>query len=132
MTLTITQPELDQMTTVAPPQVRCVDGVFVVEPGPEFSHLYENLIQHLAILPLLADSADSARVVIDLSNVDFIGSAFIGQLVETSRKLVARNGAFALANANRFCQTAINLTGLKSLLRNYESTEAAVSAFASS
>ena len=131
MTLTITSAETIDMTTIAPPQVRCSHGVFVVELGSDYSHLYESLVEHLAILSLLADSAASARLVLDLSNVDFIGSALIGQLVATSRKLTARNGAFALASVNKYCRTAINLTGLKSMLPTYESTEAAVNELSS-
>ena len=87
MTLTITSVETIDMTTIAPPQVRCSHGVFVVELGSDYSHLYESLVEHLAILSLLADSAASARVVLDLSNVDFIRSANSSRKIVDDRRL---------------------------------------------
>ena len=116
------------MTSITAPQLSCVDGVFVVEPGPDYSQLYEPMLEYLGILEQLAESADSARVVLDMNNVDLLGSAMIGYLVSTARTLSKRGGRFALANANKFCQTAINLTQLSSVLPNYEGIHAAINA----
>ena len=116
------------MTNLSAPAVHCIDGVFVVEPGPEYSRLYEPMLDNLAVLKQLAESADSCRVVFDMQHVDLIGSALIGYLLSAGRTLANRGGALTLANANRFCQTAINLTQLKSMLPIYDSTLMAVDA----
>ena len=68
---------------------------------------------------------DDAFVVRDLKIIEDSKGPFVAM---PSRKLADRGGAFALANANRFCQTTINLTGLKSMLPSYESTDAALQA----
>ena len=108
------------------PIVRCVNGVFVVEPGPDFSHIYEPALEHLAVLKLLSKSVAPPRIVFDMQHVDLIGSALIGFLVSVSRTLTKRNGTFALANANKFCQTAINLAQLSTMLPNHDSVQSAI------
>ena len=114
------------MLKIAPPVVKTFDGVFILELGKDYSHLHENLLEHLAILPHLADSAEPAQVVLDMHNVNTIGSAFLGQLISVTKRLSARNGSFAIVSASSFCKTAINGAGLDSMLPTYESMQAAV------
>ncbi|MEQ9406071.1 MAG: STAS domain-containing protein [Fuerstiella sp.] len=114
------------MERIKPPAVRFVDGVFVIEPGDDYSHLHKNVLEHLTLLPLLAESIQPPLLVLDMKPVQFIGSAAIGELVLVSRRLKSRHGAFALASANRFCQTTLGLASLESMLPNFESTEAAI------
>jgi anti-anti-sigma factor len=113
------------MPRTAPPVLRSVDGVLLVELGEDYSHLHEDVLQHLQILPLVAESIEPARMVVDMANVKFIGSAVIGQLLATSQKLSARGGTFGLIHANQFCRTVLNLARMSELIPNYESLHAA-------
>ncbi len=114
------------MVNIVPPVVKIHDGAFVVELGKDYSHLHENLLEHLAILPLLANSVDPAQVVLDMRNVKTIGSALLGQLISVSKRLSTRNGSFAIVGASNFCKTAISVANLDSMLPTYESLQAAV------
>ena len=114
------------MTTATPPVLRCVDGVLLVELGEDYSHLHEDSLQHLQVLPLVAESIDPARIVVDMSHVKFIGSALIGQLLAISKRLSARGGSLGLIRANRYCQTVISLAQLSAMIPNYESLAVAV------
>ena len=115
------------MENCPPPSVSFADGVFVVTLGPEYTHLHENMLDSLALLPLLADSVVPARMVIDLAPVQFIGSALIGHLVAISQRLAARqDGALALCNLNKFCRTALSVSNLDSMMQTFESAETAV------
>lgn len=107
------------------PTVRFVEGVYIIELGEEFASLYENKLDQLQLLPVLAKSVSPARVVVDMSHVQFIGSALIGKFVDVSKTLAARNGSFGLLNANEYCRTVINLTKLASFLPHYGSLEEA-------
>ncbi len=117
------------MENSPPPSVSFADGVFVVTLGPEYSHLHENMLDNLALLPLLADCISPARMLIDMAPVQFIGSALIGHLVAINKRLTAREeGALALCNLNKFCKTALSVSNLDSIIQTFDSTENAVAA----
>ena len=116
------------MTKTAPPVLRCVDGVLLVELGEDYSHLHEDSLQHLQVLPLVAESFEPARIVVDMAHVKFIGSALIGQLLAMSKKLARRGGSLSLIHANRFCQTVISMANLSSMIPSYDSLAVAVAA----
>lgn len=108
------------------------DGVFVVTLGSEYSHLHENMLDSLAVLPLLADCIVPPRMVIDMAPVQFIGSALIGHLVAISQRLAAReNGALGLCNLNKFCRTALSVLNLDTMLQTFDSAESAVATLGS-
>lgn len=104
------------MTGVSAPTVSFNDDRYIVQLGPGYSHLQENILEHLAILPQLAESIEPRRLILDMREVKFMGSAFMGLLVHVSRKLTQRNGSLALKNTNKFCQTVIQLAGLASII----------------
>ena len=114
------------MLKIAPPVVKTSDSVFILELGKDYAHLHENLLEHFAILPLLADSVEPAQLVLDMHNVKTIGSALLGQLIAVSKRLSDRNGSFAISRASSFCKTAINAARLDSMLPTYESMQQAV------
>ena len=100
------------MSTPTPPAIHIESGQCVVELGPEYSHLHESMLSHLTILSDLAESTDPPKLVIDMKEVKFIGSAFIGLLAEISNRLKERGGSLSLASVNSYCQSAIDLVGL--------------------
>ena len=119
------------MSEIAPPVLKTIEGVFVVELGEDYSHLHEQMMENLGLLDQLGQSAVPPLVALNVSSVQFIGSAFIGRLVSLSRRLADRDGAFALIGANKFCQTAIGLSGLQAMLPSYDDGLAAVEALKS-
>ncbi|MCP4783204.1 MAG: STAS domain-containing protein [Fuerstiella sp.] len=120
------------MENSLPPSVSFADGVFVITLGPEYSHLHENMLDNLALLPMLADSIVPPRMVIDMAPVQFIGSALIGHLVAISQRLSAREeGALGLCNLNKFCKTALSVSNLDSMMQTFDSPEAAVATLGS-
>lgn len=114
------------MTTPTVPRIYTQRDVFIVELGTEYSHLYESLLDGLTILPLLAESVDQPRLVIDMKNVKFIGSAVIGHFVTVSKKLAERGGRLMLANTNQFCRAAVKLSNLDSMMPCVDSLDLAV------
>ena len=108
------------MTKLTAPQVRFDSGVFVIELGEDYSHLQENVLAELKIISLLGNSIDPARMVVDMKDVKFIGSAVLGLFVDVSKNLTERGGSFGLLHANKFCQTVISMAKLSSILPNYD------------
>ncbi len=117
------------MSAITPPEISNVQGVTIVKPGPDFSNLYESLLQHLSIVTALAESITPPRLLLDLEHVRFVGSAFLGQLVTNHKILSGRkDGQFALCNVNSFCRAALSTTKLESVLQIFESRDDAVAA----
>ena len=114
------------MSSISPPVVRFRKDHFLVELGPDYSHLQEALLKHLQVLPHLADSIEPGHLILDMKEVKFIGSTFIGLLVSVSKRLKSRGGHFALLNTNKFCETVIELAGLSEFLPQHEVSESLV------
>ncbi|MCA8994390.1 MAG: STAS domain-containing protein [Planctomycetaceae bacterium] len=107
-----------------PPLVKFVDGSCHIVLGADFSHLYEHDLDDLRIVLLLAESVDPPKLIVDMSQVKFIGSAVIGMFVTASKTLAKRGGTVSLLNPNQLCQTAISLSKLNSLLPMLKRDEA--------
>ena len=109
------------MSEFKPPQVRYESDRFQIDLGPDFSHLHENVLEHLGIISVLAQSAEPPQVVVNMKDVQFIGSAVIGHLVAASKTLQARGGQLWLSNVNKFCQSVISVANLNALLPTLDS-----------
>ena len=67
--------------------------------------------------------------MIDLRQVKFIGSAFLGFMVTLHKTLIAReSGRFALCGLNTFCQAAVSVAKLQDRFEIYETVDNAVQA----
>jgi len=75
-----------------------------------------------------AERADPPRLVIDLSQTEYIGSDFVELLVRAWRRLKPRNGTMALCDMQPFCLEVLELTRLSSLWPAYATCEEAVAA----
>ncbi len=118
------------MNEIAPPELLNVDGVTIVRPGQDYAHLYENMLEHLAIIQQLAVSVTPPHLVVDLRNVKFIGSAFLGQMVAAHKAIANRpNGRFALCGLSSFCRAAISVSKLDKILEICDDVDAAVRQF---
>lgn len=74
-----------------------------------------------------AAERDPRRLVIDLSNVDFVDSTTLGVLVEARRRLANRR-AFLLAGAGRDVRRTLEVSGLDRHFGVYESVGDALGA----
>ena len=72
-----------------------------------------------------AAAREPARLVIDLSGVEFIDSTALGVLVEARRRLANRR-AFLLAGAGRDVRRTLEVSGLDRHFGVYDSVDAAL------
>jgi len=69
------------------------------------------------------------KVVVDLGNVRWFGSAMLGVLVASLTTLRNAEGDLRLANTAKRMESIFAATQLASLFKNYESADRAVSSF---
>ncbi len=90
------------------------------------------MLGKLYFMQELAETVNPPRIVIDLQNVKFVGSAFLGRMVTIHKILIAlESGRFAICGLNSFCRAAISATKLDTLFELFENVEAAVQALSS-
>lgn len=112
------------MTTVNPPEVSVVNSVTVICPGTDFSNLYESLIDHLGMSPQFLEELSPPKLLIDMRNVKFIGSAFLGRMVFVHKTLTAREtGRVAMCGLNSFCRAALSVSKLDTVLEVFPTVE---------
>jgi len=70
-------------------------------------------------------AAGAVHVVLDLSAVDFMGSAGLALLIAEREAAIARSGELRLAGVPRTAGRALSLTGLTELFDTYPDAEAA-------
>lgn len=117
------------MTTVNPPEVSVVNSVTIICPGPDFSNLYESLIDQLGMSPQFLEGLNPPKLLIDMRNVKFVGSAFLGRMVFVQKTLTAREaGQVAICSLSSFCQAALSVSKLDSVLDVFPTRDEAVAA----
>lgn len=105
------------------------NGVTVVRLGTDFASIYESDLARLDGIRELADTATPARVVIDLSQTRYFGSAFIGFLMATAGRLKDRgNGQLGISGVQSFAAMALEATKADTLLGLFDSVDEAVAA----
>ena len=81
-------------------------------------------------LTLSQDIEEGARkIIVDISECEFIDSTFIGVLVVTWKKLKTEGGKLKLVKPGYFAQTVLHLTGTVENFESYGSVEEALSSF---
>jgi len=69
------------------------------------------------------------KIIVDISQCEFIDSTFIGVLVVTWRKLKAEGGKLKLVKPGYFAQSVLHLSGAVENFESYGSVEEALSSF---
>ena len=106
---------------------RELEGVVVLEPkgkimgGPDASLLHDKLYEFI--------EQDKKRVVIDLSQVDWMNSTGLGILISGYTTLRNTEGELKLANVTEKIQSLLTITKLVTVFEAYDSVEAAVESF---
>jgi anti-anti-sigma regulatory factor len=103
--------------------------VNVIRPGAKFDSLYESDLDDAGISLEVAAKLPTPLLVIDLKNVKFIGSAFLGRCVQIRKYLDGRpGGRFAICGLNTFARAAVTVAALDKVLDVYENCDEAVGA----
>lgn len=98
------------------PQIELVDEVTVIQLGPGYENVSEQLLGTLQPIVLKAvEGANPPFVVMDLSQTKFFGSSFIELLFLIWKQLKARDGNLALAGVTEYCLEVIEITHLDQL-----------------
>ncbi len=103
------------------------DGVVILEPrgkimgGPDASLLHDKLYEFI--------EQDKKRVVIDLSQVDWMNSTGLGILISGYTTLRNTEGELKLANVTDKIQSLLTITKLVTVFEAYESVDEAVRSF---
>ena len=98
------------------PQIELVDEITVIQLGPGYENVSEQLLGTLQPIVLKAvEGANPPFVVMDLSQTKFFGSSFIELLFLIWKQLKARDGNLALAGVTEYCLEVIEITHLDQL-----------------
>ena len=68
----------------------------------------------------------SPKMVIDMNNVLYMDSSFIGALVAGLKKVLSKNGEIALANISNDVMALFEMTRLDKVFNIYDNTEEAI------
>ena len=70
-----------------------------------------------------------SKIVVDLSECSYLDSTFIGILVVTHKKLLAKGGKLIIINPLDPAKRLFHLSGISKVLNTFEATEDAVRSF---
>lgn len=105
------------MHAIAPPTVVSADGLSVVTPGSDYESVYENMLVHFDGVLELVRSTRPLRLIVDLRNVKFVGSAFLALLLRMSMCVAQhKQGWFGIRNLSPYCREALQTTRLDRVL----------------
>jgi len=74
-------------------------------------------------------SGNKFEIVVDLTNVEFVDSAGLGQLVNALKLCIHHHGNLVLVGANSSINDLLRITKLDTVFRVYEKVEEAVLGF---
>jgi anti-anti-sigma factor len=104
-------------------------GVTILRAGPDYESLDDPVMRKFGeALMREAGEADPPRLVVDLGEMEYVGSAFLELLVRAWKRLKPRGGLMALCEAQPFCIEVLESTRLDSLWPAYPSRDEAVAA----
>lgn len=107
-------------------------GVSVVHLGADLDSIYESELTKLQLVRKLADTASPPVMLIDLSNVKYFGSSFIGLLMATANRLKERgDGRLGLCGLAPFARIAFESTKVDSIFALFNSRDEGLTALAS-
>lgn len=119
------------MSDTIEPVVRKLDDVTVVAFGEEAESIYEHQIETFKDDVLeLARSTQPPKLVIELPETKYFGSAFLAFLLNVRKTLMLREKAqFAVCSLTPYCRTIVEMSQLNEIWDIYDSAEEAVRAF---
>jgi anti-sigma B factor antagonist len=106
---------------------RLVEGIAVIELGGRMTGLDSPGRLKQEVMSALA--AGQKNIVLNLSQVSFVDSSFIGELVSSTLAVTRVGGSLKLACAVRRVQELLFITRLGSVIDSYESEQGAIASF---
>ncbi len=101
--------------------------VTLVTLGREFETIYQAELSLLDDIVNLARTIDPPQLVVDISTVEYFGSAFIGLLIRLCEIIEAREGGrFAVSSPTSFGEMALKSTKVTEIFKVHGSTDDAV------
>lgn len=110
-------------------QVKRTGDLAVIVPLPQVEDLPETLLQpaaELVLAPLKDDPPN--HIIVDLSKVNYFGSAFITFLLRCHHLLAARGSELVLAGVNPNIRELLRITNLEMFWALYDTANEAISA----
>jgi len=105
-------------------------SVTIICPCEQISNLYEAQLESVGLTTEFASLLSTPLLIVDVRNVKFIGSAFLGRMVAIQKELESRdNGRLALVEMSSFCRAALAVSKLDTVLEIYPTVEDALKAF---
>jgi len=71
-------------------------------------------------------AGDHARVLVDLSKVDYLSSIGIPMLINTAKSVISHGGKMALLNPQRSVAEVLDITGIPQIIPIYNDLESAM------
>ncbi|WP_439625285.1 STAS domain-containing protein [Gemmata sp.] len=108
-------------------QVRRHGDIAVIIPSPQIEHLPETLLQPAAqmVLAPLKENPPN-QIIVDLSGVNYFGSAFITFLLRCHLMAKQRGSELVLAGVNKQIRELLRTTALDTLWALYDTTAEAI------
>lgn len=89
------------------------DGVSVVKFGSDYAYIDERVLDDVQKFLLdTADRAEPPKLLLNLADTEFFGSAFIEVIFRAWNRLKARNGRLGLCELTPYCAEVIDITHL--------------------
>jgi anti-anti-sigma factor len=108
-------------------QVRRHGDIAVIIPSPQIEHLPETLLQpaaQMVLAPLKEEPPN--QIIVDLSGVNYFGSAFITFLLRCHLMAKQRGSELVLAGVNKQIRELLRTTALDTLWALYDTTAEAI------
>ncbi len=108
-------------------QVRRHGDIAVIIPSPQIEHLPETLLQpaaQMVLAPLKEEPPN--QIIVDLSGVNYFGSAFITFLLRCHLMAKNRGSELVLAGVNKQIRELLRTTALDTLWALYDTTAEAI------
>lgn len=118
------------MQATTPLEIRQDGGVTIVVLGSEFEDCDNITLENMTHQLLeIAKTADPPLVIIDLSRINFFGSALLGAMFRGWNRVMGRpDGRFAICGVTSYCADIFEITQLDRFWQVFHSREDAVRA----
>ena len=105
------------------------EGVTILELDPSYDSLDDEALSEFGEIVLSeAVRGNPARLILDLSATQHIGSSFIELLVRAWKRIQERGGTMVLCGLQPFCIEVLEITRLNTLWPAYPTRDEAVAA----
>ncbi len=105
------------------------DDVTIIELDSSYDSLDDVALEEFGGMLLSeADCADPARLILDFSRTNFIGSSFIELMVRAWKRIQQREGVMVLCEVQPLCREIFQITRLDSIWRIYPTRSEALAA----